>query len=214
MKIEGSLFDRYIDSCAFISSLVSMEAFLEESLTADFDQERNPLRVIAVVVFTCTRMWDERPLPRMAQLAHHYASRIESWEDEFRYNYALVAARELDSAALLPYLELEGDDAFRCATRIASLAYFLRDEVLLFASVRAQRAEINRRPIAPPDKEWELEFAEAMYSALKCGRAYLVSLCRTASRLEGCSYLPYVSTDVQVLQRSLARCPGSTTGSA
>lgn len=205
MQARESLFDRYIDSCAFISSLVSMEEFLEESLTADFDCERDPLRVISVVVFTCSRMWDERPLKRMAELARHYSHRISSWEDEFRHNYALVAAKELESSALLPYLDIEGDAAFRCATRIASLAYFMRDEFLLFASVRALRDEINRRAIPPPDKEWELEFAEAMYSALKCGRADLTSLCRTASRLEGCSYLPFVSTDVLVLQRSLAR---------
>ncbi len=209
MQAKETLFDRYIDSCAFISSLVSMEEFLQESLTADFDSERDPLRVISVVVFTCTRMWDERPLKRMAELARLYSERITGWEDEFRYNYVLVAARELGSAVLLPYLEFEGDAAFRCATRIASLAYFLRDESLLFASVRALRNEINRRAVPPPDKDWELEFAEAMYSALKCGRADLISLCRTASRLEGCSYLPYVSTDVLVLQRSLARSSAS-----
>lgn len=207
-----SLFEKYIESREFVSSLTSMAALLEESLTADFDQEPNPLRTISLVVYTCTRLWDSRPIGRMVQLARHYSNSAVTELDRFRLQYSLVAGGAETASSLVTYLSMPGIDGFRNSARTASLAYYLKDESLLYSCVDAIREYLMQQPILDADLEWELEFAEAMYSALKCGRADLVQLCRTASRIDSNDHLSFVSTDVNILQRSLRTSGGNGSG--
>ena len=204
-KTMDTLFEKYIETHGFVASVDSMAAMIEDSLSADFDLEPNPLQAIAVVVYTATRLGDTRPLSRMAAEALRYADSAHSWQDSFRLHYALAAAGEEPLDGMYSYLQQEGEYSFKAAIRIASLAYFKHDERLLYACLAAMRSSLNEQAILEPDQEWELDYAEAMYSTLKCGRADLVSLCRTASRVGDSYYLPFVSTDVNILQRSVGR---------
>jgi hypothetical protein len=208
-----SLYARYIASRDFVASLEAMAALLEDALTADFTLEPRPLQTIAIVCYTSTRLWDDRPLRRMGKLARLFAEPELSRLDQFRLHYALVAAGEEDGSVLREYLDLPGMDGFRATTRTASLAYYLRNEELLYDCVRAMQEALHQQAVMEPDLEWELEFSEAMYSALKCGKADLVTLCRTASSIGNGDHLSFVSTDVNVLQRSISRSRQRDSGS-
>lgn len=205
MVASASLYQRYIDSRAFIESLELMSAFCTESLTADFSLEPDPLRTAALVVYTCSRVGDRAPLARMAEIARNCAHERMTEYENFNLTYVLLAAGEVSSASLITLLSQAQTHGFKMATRSASLAFFLRDEELLYSSVRVMQEQLALQSAPEPELLWELEFGEAMYSALKCGKADLVSLCRMASQLSGSSYLPYVSTDFNVLNLSMAR---------